>query len=274
MASCIDMPPLPIIDLALFDLGDAWRDHVSAQIDAASSALGFFYVVGHGIDAGVVEPLVESGRRFFAAEEALKRCLRRGTLSAEPVVLPDIPGFREPVLDYTRSLTGLSHKLMAMMARGLRLPDSYFVDRCSGDPCTAFHMLNYPQLVDCVPTVERPLPAALANPAFLTLMKQDGTGGLEVKHQERWYDLPDIANSFVCIIGDAMTRLTARRYLAPAYRVGNSTQDHRLSISFSFAPAAQAVLEPIAAVAPLTTSEITAGSAATILIPYARRRLA
>lgn len=268
MASCIELPHLPVIDLALFDLGDAWRDQVSVQIDAASSAFGFFYVVGHGIDASVVEPLVESGRRYFAAEDAVKRCLRPDTVSLGPIGLPDVPGFREPVLDYMRSLTGLGHKLMAMMARGLRLPDGYFVDRYTGNPCTSFRMLNYPQVEDRVPTVELPF-----TPAFLTLVKQDGSGGLETKYQDRWYDLPDMPNSFVCVTGEALARLTNRRYVAAEHRVRSSAQDPRLSISFSFGPAADAVLEPIAAAAPATSRE-TAGSAARILARHARRHLA
>jgi isopenicillin N synthase-like dioxygenase len=272
MASRIELPHLPVIDLALFDLGDAWRDQVSVQIDAASSAFGFFYVVGHGIDASVVEPLVESGRRYFASEEAVKRCLRPETLSPGPVALPDVPGFREPVLDYMRSLTGLGHKLTAMMARGLRLPDGYFVDRYTGNPCTSFRMLNYPQVGASAPAVELPL-IPFMDPAFLTLVKQDGSGGLETKYQDRWYDLPDMPNSFVCITGEALARVTNRRYVAAEHRVRNSTQDHRLSISFSFGPAAHAVLEPIATAAPTTTREAT-GSAANDVPRYARRQLA
>jgi isopenicillin N synthase-like dioxygenase len=270
MVSCIELPRLPVIDLALFDLGDAWRDQVSVQIDAASSAFGFFYVVGHGIDASVVEPLVESGHRYFAAEDAENRCLRPDTRSAGPIALPDVPGFRGPVLDYMRSLTGLGHKLMAMMARGLRLPDGYFVDRYTGNPCTSFRMLDYPPVENSVPTVELPLTPTFTEPAFLALVKQDGSGGLETKYQDRWYDLPDMPNSFVCVTGEALARLTNRRYVAAEHRVRSSAQEHRVSISFSFGPAADAVLEPIAA--PATSLETT-GSAASVLAQYTRRHL-
>lgn len=261
MASCIDLPRLPVIDLALFDLGDAWRDQVSAEIDAASRAFGFFYVVGHGIEAGVVEPLVESGRRFFAAEEAVKRCIRPGTPSRAPTLLPDVPGFREPVLDYVRSLTGLGHKLMAMIARGLRLPDSYFVDRYTGDPSTSFRIFNYPQVEDGVLADDFSQTPTFADPGFLALMTQDGSGGLEVKCQGRWFDVPDMPGSFFCNVGEALARLTNHRYVAAQHRVRSSAQNHRLSMQFSFCPALNAVLEPIATVAPATPREITGNTA-------------
>jgi isopenicillin N synthase-like dioxygenase len=55
MSSIADSPRLPVIDLSLFDAGDPWRDHVAAQVDWAASEFGFFYIVGHGIEPGVVD---------------------------------------------------------------------------------------------------------------------------------------------------------------------------------------------------------------------------
>ena len=106
MVSRIELP-LPVIDLSLFDLGDPWRDQVAAQIDSASSQFGFFYVVGHGIDTAVVDPLMEASGRFFAAAEAVRTQLAPDGAPATSaiamrgqILLPEVPGFREPVLDY------------------------------------------------------------------------------------------------------------------------------------------------------------------------------
>ena len=73
MPSFANKPRLPVIDLSLFDAGDPWRDHVAAQIDWASSEFGFFHIVGHGIESGHADTLLDCSRRFFAQAEAAKR---------------------------------------------------------------------------------------------------------------------------------------------------------------------------------------------------------
>jgi polar amino acid transport system ATP-binding protein len=291
MDSRIDPPRLPVIDLSLFDLGDPWRSQVAAQIDAASTEFGCFCLVGHGIDVGVVEPLMAAGRRFFATEDAVQRraqmagharagegafapveelAMRRSdlksfffeaqlTLDSAHVAaaksefrqsfLPDVPGLRDPVLDYMRSLTGLSHKLMAMLARGLRLEDSYFVDRYTGSPTTSFRVLHYPQVTDERAATDHST-SGRGEPGLLTLLKQDTGGGLELNYRAQWLELPTLPNSFICNLGQALARLTNGRYVSCAHRVRNSTRTHRLSMAFCFEPAPDATLEPIAGVGP------------------------
>jgi len=310
MAFCSDSPRLPVIDLSLFDLGDPWREQVAAQIDAASGDFGFFCLVGHGVDFGVIEPLLAAGRRFFATEDAVRRRAQLGyhtratqrdfviveelaarsldpkhvyfeaQLTAESgaagpamsgpgaTFLPDVPGIREPVLDYMRSLTGLSHKLMAMVARGLRLPDSYFVDRYTGSPTTSFRFLNYPR----VTTAKDPASSS-ADPGLLTLLKQDASGGLELKYRERWIDVPAMPNSFICNVGCALAHLTNGRYHATAQRFRNSAQTDRLSMSFCFEPTLNARLEPIAAAARAVSAPPSA-IASDALLDSAGRKIA
>jgi isopenicillin N synthase-like dioxygenase len=248
---------LPVIDLSLFDLGDPWRDQVAAQIDSASSQFGFFYVVGHGIDTAVVDPLLEASGRFFAAAEAVRMQLAPDGVPATSaiamrgqILLPEVPGFREPVLDYMGSLTGLGHKLMAMIARGLLLEDSYFVDRCTGSPSTAFRIDDYPPVAVARAVTETWCGAAHMERGLLTILKQDGMGGLGFKYQDCWLDVPDISNSFVCSVGDTLARLTNGRYMSAARRISNSTKSHRLSMQFRFDPSQGAVVEPIAAIGP------------------------
>ncbi len=65
MSSFADTPRLPIIDLSLFDVGGTWRDHVAAQVDWAASEFGFFYIVGHGIETGVIDSLLRLSQAFF-----------------------------------------------------------------------------------------------------------------------------------------------------------------------------------------------------------------
>jgi len=292
MVSRIELPRAPMIDLSLFDLGDPWRDQVAALVDAAASQFGFFYIVGHGIDTAVVDPLIEAGRRFFAAEDTVKRRVQvaregrgqhgyfplaaelhagkselkealyfqahlsadgasatSGTAVSGQGLLPEVPGIREPVLDYMRSLTGLCHKLMSMIARGLQLQDSYFVDRYTGSPSTSLGIYNYPQLAQKQAAGKNSGDADGTAHGLLTILKQDSMGGLELRYQNRWLDIPEIPNSFVCTVGAMLAQLTNGRYVAAAHRVLNSARGNRLSMPFYFDPALGAVLEPIEAIA-------------------------
>jgi isopenicillin N synthase-like dioxygenase len=186
--------------------------------------------------------------------------------------LVDVPGFHGPILDYVRSLTGLGHKLMVMYARGLRLPDSYFVDRYTGNPMTSFGIFNYPQIADGPPADGSSEAPTFTASGFLAIRKQDGSGGLEIKHQGRWLELPDIPNSFVCNVGDMLARLTNCRYVSAQCRVRNSIRDHRLSMPFSFGPASGVALEPIVAIGPAAPRTINAN--ADVLSGRVRRHLA
>jgi polar amino acid transport system ATP-binding protein len=255
MLSKIEPPRLPVIDLSLFDLGDPWRDQVAAQVDSASSQFGFFYLVGHGIDTAVIDALMEASRRFSAIEKTMpaqvaptREPATAATSMLGQIQLREVPGFREQVIDYTRALTGLAHQLMSMIARGLLLEDSYFVDRLTGNPSTALRIFRHPQVGELQAAVENCAGAAVTDQGLLTIMRQDRMGGLELKFQDRWIEAPDIPNSLVCTVGETLARLTNRRYQAAAHRIRNSAQGYRLSMPFCFGVSEDAVTEPIVAV--------------------------
>lgn len=58
--------PVPTVDLAAALAGDAGAvDAAAAAIDEACSTSGFFIIVGHGVDAGLISEVLDNGRRFF-----------------------------------------------------------------------------------------------------------------------------------------------------------------------------------------------------------------
>src|SRR5262245_61631784 len=67
-----DFSALPIIDVARFAAGNAGKQQVAAQIDAACRQSGFFYVIGHGVDADLEHDLLSVARQFFALPTAEK----------------------------------------------------------------------------------------------------------------------------------------------------------------------------------------------------------
>ena len=249
----LDTPRLPVIDLSLFDAGDPWRDHLAAQVDWAASTFGFFYVVGHGIEATLVEALMESSRRYFVRHREARHPQAEVPADTDGSY-PDLPDVADIVGDYTAAVTGLSHKLMATFGRGLALGDSYFVDRYTGEPSVRLRIFNYP-------AVPRPSAhgasgqgerqwgvAPHTDDGFLTLVRQDDVGGLQLQHAGMWLDVPYVADSFVVAIGGQLEHLTSGRYISALHRVRNHSARDRLSMPFFFDPAFDAVLAPIGAV--------------------------
>jgi isopenicillin N synthase-like dioxygenase len=69
---------LDLIDIAPLANGSAGADDVARQIDRACRDLGFFRVVGHGIDPALLGRMEAAAREFFALPDAVKaRCAMR-----------------------------------------------------------------------------------------------------------------------------------------------------------------------------------------------------
>ena len=81
---------------------------------------------------------------------------------------------------------------------------------------------------------------------FLTILKQDDSGGLEVRSgAETWVAAPPIANTFVVNIGDMLEKWTGGVYRATPHRVRNLARQDRFSFPYFFDPNFTATLEPI-----------------------------
>jgi isopenicillin N synthase-like dioxygenase len=76
-------------------------------------------------------------------------------------------------------------------------------------------------------------------------LRQDDTGGLQVKSRSRWIDAPPIAGSFICNLGDMLDRLTRGIYRSTPHRVINTSPRDRLSFPFFFDPNFDAEIQPI-----------------------------
>lgn len=57
---------LPLVDISRFGAGGAEREAFLAQLRHAAHDVGFFYVVGHGIDPAVTAGVMAAAREFFA----------------------------------------------------------------------------------------------------------------------------------------------------------------------------------------------------------------
>lgn len=247
MITFLDPPRLPTIDLSLFDMGDPWRDHVAAQVDWAASTFGLFQILGHGVDPVLIDTLLDLGGKYIAMEE---RGNGRGADA-----LADLPGFQDAVSEYTTTMTGLGHKLMTAMARGLRLDDSFFVDRYSGNPVTSLRVREYPVggvPVPAIRTKQTGLPAGgiPSDRGLLTIVKSGESEEQQVLFDGQWVDVPALPSALLCYVGPVLERLTQGHYVWAAHRLNSGDGRSRPSLSFAFEPGSDAVLAPVAGVRP------------------------
>jgi isopenicillin N synthase-like dioxygenase len=201
-----------------------------------------YFPVGRELTSGT--PDLKEGIYFGAELKEDHPLVQAGTPMHGPNLFPsNTPQFRAIVLDYMTAMTRLGHSLMAGIALSLGLEDSYFADRYTSDPLILFRIFNYP-----------PLSAGSESTfgvgehtdyGLLTILRQDMSGGLEIRTKSDWRAAPPIYNSFVCNIGDMLDRMTGGRYLSTPHRVRNLTAQNRLSWAFFFDPNFTAEVRPI-----------------------------
>jgi polar amino acid transport system ATP-binding protein len=163
-----------------------------------------------------------------------------------PNLFPEVPGFRETILDYMQAVTQLGHRLMEGIALSLGLDAGYFAKRYTADPLILFRLFNYPT---------QSVPEGLdvqwgvgehTDYGLLTILHQDHIGGLAVHTPGGWIDAPPVAGSFVCNIGDMLDRMTGGLYKSTPHRVKRNTSGHdRLSFPLFFDPNFEARVQRI-----------------------------
>jgi isopenicillin N synthase-like dioxygenase len=280
---------IPVIDIRALLSETKDRHDVAAKIGEACREWGFFYIVNHGVDEPLLWRLETGSRQFFAQDPETKleinmsrggrawrgyfpvggeltsgkpdlkegiyfgaeleddhALVKSGTpLHGRNLFPSNVPQFRETVLDYMAAMTRLGHRLMACISLSLGLEESYFADHYTSDPLTLFRIFNYPPSSSGLGVGEH------TDYGLLTILRQDMSGGLQVKTGSDWIDAAPVPNSFVCNVGDMLDRLTGGYYLSAPHRVQNPATTNRLSFAFFFDPNFHADVKPIKIDAPV-----------------------
>ena len=170
-------------------------------------------------------------------------------------LFPDVPQFRASVLAYMSALEAAGQQVLSLMAEGLQSATSnYFLQRFTADPTVLFRIFRYPP---DEAAREGWGVGAHTDYGLLTLLQQDAVGGLQVLNRERWLDVPPLADSLVCNVGDMLERLTNGRYLSALHRAKNLSARERLSMVLFLDPSFDAKLEPLPGVVRRTRSSRT-----------------
>jgi isopenicillin N synthase-like dioxygenase len=202
-----------------------------------------YFPVGRELTSG--KPDLKEGIYFGAELPADHPAVLAGKPLHGPNLFPPIPGFREAVLRYLDSLTELGHALMSGIAMGLGLDEEYFRQRYTSDPLVLFRIFNYPYARKVNAGEVSWGVGEHTDYGLLTILKQDDTGGLQVKSRSRWIDAPPIPGSLLCNIGDMLDRLTRGIYRSTPHRVINTSRRDRLSFPFFFDPGFDARISPL-----------------------------
>jgi isopenicillin N synthase-like dioxygenase len=214
------------------------------SMDRGGRAWRGYFPVGGELTSG--KPDVKEGIYFGTEMSEDHPLVKAGTpLHGRNLFPPDMPELRDAVLRYMDAMTRLGHALMEGIALSLGLESSYFADRYTADPLTLFRVFNYPGDPTAAGDEPRWGVGEHTDYGLLTILKQDDTGGLQVKSKDGWIPAPPIPDAFLCNIGDMLDRMTAGSYRSTPHRVRNVTRRDRLSFPFFFDPNFNATIRPI-----------------------------
>ncbi len=161
----------------------------------------------------------------------------------------DVPKLRPLVRAYMAACEDAAQLILEGIALSLGLNARYFRETYTARPTQLFRIFRYP-----------PSPAnddgwgvgEHTDYGLLTLLAQDGAGGLEVKTSRGWIDAPPVEGALVCNIGDMLDRLTGGAYKSTPHRVRNTSGRERLSFPYFFDPAFDAEIVALPAAARVT----------------------
>jgi isopenicillin N synthase-like dioxygenase len=214
------------------------------RMERGGKAWRGYFPVGGELTSGRAD--LKEGIYFGAELPDGHPLVRQGTPLHGPNLFPaSPPEIKDAVLEYMAAMTGLGHAIMAGVALSLGLNRSYFAERYTSDPLILFRIFNYPRRPDVVAPEPQWGVGEHTDYGLLTILKQDDTGGLEVKARGHWLAAPPIAGAFLCNIGDMLERMTGGRYRSTPHRVLNVGSNDRLSFPFFFDPNFHAEVRPI-----------------------------
>lgn len=159
---------------------------------------------------------------------------------------PELPGFREQVLEACAAFEGLGLRLLPMYARALGLAPDFFTPFFA-EPMYTLRMSHYPQQPPTAPENEFGI-APHIDTSFMTILAQNRIPGLSLRLSSgEWVDAPAPEGALLINGGMMLRRWTDKRFLATPHRVINRSGKERYAIPFFMDAGYHAVMTPITA---------------------------
>ncbi|KAL2339623.1 hypothetical protein Fmac_007563 [Flemingia macrophylla] len=259
---------IPLID---FSLLTSHRAEALHQLRKACAEWGFFMLTSHGIPDSLMEELMIKSRQFhdlplqekeeFADNDPFAP-IRHGTSfcpQAENVhywrdylktlTFPQFnfphkpPGFREVAYDYSQKIRLVARKLLEGISESLGLESNSIIESTGFDSGLQLFVVNlYPPCPQ--PHLALGMPSH-SDLGLLTLLMQNGIGGLQVKHDGKWVNINTLPNCLIVLLGDQLEVVSNGRYPSVLHRAILNNADTRISVVLSNGPALDKEIGPV-----------------------------
>lgn len=154
-----------------------------------------------------------------------------GTPLHGPNQLPDIPGFRETWARYQAAAIRAAERVQRAMSRALGMPDDYILDLPGGDIMYHLRLVHYPPQRALPPAEGQLGCGAHTDYGTVTLLADDGVGGLQVMRRDgTWIDVSIPTDLLVVNLGDLTAIWTNDRWVSNPHRVVNPPETDRYSM--------------------------------------------
>ncbi|KAG5226626.1 2-oxoglutarate/Fe(II)-dependent dioxygenase [Salix suchowensis] len=248
---------IPVIDYSLLISGTpGQRSEIVHELGRACQDWGFFMVINHGVPQKLLSSILDGCRGFFDLEEEEKQefkgnhvldPIRSGTsfnVSVEKVFYwrdflkvfvhpvfysPTKPaGLSEISLEYSQRVREIARGLLTGISESLGLEESYIEKAMDLERGKQIFIANL------YPTYH----------GLLTLLIQNGIGGLQIQHKGKWVNVGTHSNSFLVNTGDHLEILSNGRYKSVLHRAMVNRKGTRMSIAMAHGPSLDSVISP------------------------------
>ena len=126
-----------------------------------------------------------------------------------------LPGFRHVVERFQAEMAAVAEQLLAAMCVGLGLAPDHLRALFGGRRMSLVKLIHYPP----TPVGEAGVNAH-HDTGFVTLLWQQGVGGLQVMNQRgAWIDVPPVDDAVVVNLGEMLQGMTGNYFVATTHRV-------------------------------------------------------
>uniref|UniRef100_A0A6M2FCP8 Fe2OG dioxygenase domain-containing protein n=1 Tax=Populus davidiana TaxID=266767 RepID=A0A6M2FCP8_9ROSI len=269
---------VPIIDFEGFE--SSRRMEVVNEIRKASENWGFFQVVNHGIPENVMDEMLAGVKRFHEqpqevkmefysrdADQRVKFFTGVLLLTQEPAIWRDTVAFdfkdgkldpqlfpaiiREEVSEYFRHVTKIGKALSELLSEALGLRSNFLssIECMETESLVGHYYPACPQPDLTLGTTTH------SDPSFLTILLQDNMGGLQVRHQNQWLDVPPLHGALLVNIGDLMQLITNDKFRSVEHRVLAGEVGPRISVACFFFPSTANKFKPYGVIKELLSDD-------------------
>ena len=274
---------VPVVDLS------CQRSDVVGAVRAAAETVGFFLLTNHGVPEAAMLGMLAAVRRFneepaeakapYYTRDAARRVRyscnadlfqtlvgkwrdtvymddadrpAAGEETEEELLLP--PALRGVAPEYTGQMRRLGRGLFELLSEALGLPRRAYLEEeagCMAALSVAGHY--YPACPEPHLTMGT---VPHSDPSFLTVLLQDGVGGLQVLvddpledgggERSAWVDVPATGEaSLVVNVGDFLQLVSNDRFKSPVHRVVSRSVGPRVSVACFFRADGATVCAPV-----------------------------